>query len=53
MPRLRRTAEASRPVLGAVFLVIGLGLYLGWNHPIEAWALKHLPAWLVDLSVSI
>ncbi len=53
MPHLRRTAEASKPALGAVFLIVGLGLYLGWNRPIEAWALTHLPAWLVDFSVSI
>lgn len=53
MPHLRRTAEAAKPVLGAVFLITGLGLYLGWNRPIEAWALDHLPAWLVDFSVSI
>lgn len=53
MPHLRRTADASKPALGAVFLIVGLGLYLGWNRPIEAWALGHLPAWLVDFSVSI
>lgn len=53
MPGLRRTSEAARPVLGAVFLVIGLGLFLGLNRPIEAWALDHLPARLVDFSVSI
>lgn len=53
MPHLRRAAGASKPVLGAVFLIVGLGLYLGWNRPIEAWMLDHLPTWLVDLSVSI
>lgn len=53
MPRLRRTAESSKLVLGMVFVMIGLGLYLGLNRPIEAWALQNLPAWLVDFSVSI
>lgn len=53
MPRLRRTAESSKPVLGLVFMAVGLGLYFGLNRPIEAFALQHLPAWLVDFSVSI
>lgn len=53
MPHLRRTAERSKPLLGLSFLTIGLGLYFGLNRPIEAWALRQLPAWLVDFSVSI
>ena len=53
MPHLRRTADAAKPAMGAVFLIVGLGLYFGWNRPIEAWALDHLPGWLVDFSVSI
>lgn len=50
---LRRFANLSKPVLGAVFLAVGLMLLLRINHMIDAWALSHLPAWFVDLSVSI
>ncbi|MBI1173563.1 cytochrome c biogenesis protein CcdA [bacterium] len=53
MPRLRRTAESSKLALGLMFMLIGLGLYFGLNHPVEAWALQHMPGWLVDFSVSI
>lgn len=53
MPGLRRAAERSKSVLGLVFLLIGLGLFFGWNRPVEGFFLQHLPAWLVDFSVSI
>lgn len=53
MARMRAFAERSKPVLGGAFIVIGLGLLLRVNHAIDAWMIEHLPAWLVDLSVSI
>jgi cytochrome c biogenesis protein CcdA len=49
--RLRQIAQASRPILGAAFLLVGVGLLLQWNHMIEIWLLDTLPPWLVDLSV--
>ena len=48
---LRRLATVSRPILGAVFVLVGTGLLLGWHHRLEFWALSHLPPWLTDLSV--
>lgn len=53
MGRLRAVAARSRPILGGAFVVIGLGLWFGVNHVIDAWLLRTLPPWLVDLSVSI
>lgn len=53
MARMRGFAERSKPLLGAAFILIGLGLWLRVNHTIDAWMIDNLPAWLVDLSVSI
>lgn len=51
--RMQALAARARPVLGAVFLAVGLGLYFGLDHVIEGWFLTILPVWLQDLSVSI
>ena len=48
---LRRVANRAKPIMGAVFLLIGAALFTGLNHPVEAWFLSILPPWLVDLSV--
>jgi cytochrome c biogenesis protein CcdA len=53
MARMRVFAERSKPVLGVAFMLIGLLLLLRVNHIIDAWLIETLPAWLVDLSVSI
>lgn len=50
---LRRFASLSRPVLGAVFVAVGLMLLFRLHHVIEGWALDHMPAWLIDFSVSL
>ena len=50
---MQRIATRSRPVLGAVFVVVGLGIFFKLHQVIEAWALQALPIWLLDLSVSI
>lgn len=53
MGRMRALAERAKPILGATFILIGLGLWFRVNHVIDAWLIENLPAWLVDLSVSI
>lgn len=53
MGRMRALAERAKPILGATFILIGLGLWFRVNHIIDAWLIEHLPAWLVDFSVSI
>lgn len=53
MGRMRAFSERSKPVLGAAFILIGVGLWFRINHAIDAWMIENLPAWLVDLSVSI
>ena len=50
---MRRLAVVARPLLGAIFVATGLAILLRLTHFAEAWALRILPAWLVDLSVSL
>ncbi len=50
---LARLAPRAKPILGAAFLSVGLFLWFGLNHPVEAWLLDTLPLWLTDLSVAL
>lgn len=50
---MRAIASKSRPILGLVFVAVGIGLLLRVHHMLEFWAIQYLPAWLVDLSVSL
>ncbi len=51
--QLRRLAVAARPILGATFVAVGLGLFFNVHHVIEAWLIGVLPPWLIDLSVAL
>ena len=53
MGRAVALSDRARPVMGWVFIAVGAALFLGLNHILDAAALQILPAWLVDLSVSI
>jgi cytochrome c biogenesis protein CcdA len=50
---LRGLAARSKPILGVTFVAVGLMLLFRVHHMIEAWAVENLPAWLIDLSVSL
>ena len=50
---MRRLAELSKPLMGTVFIVIGLAIWFGLFRQIETWLVQNLPYWLVDLSVSL
>ncbi len=50
---MRRIAEKSRPILGVTFVAVGLGILFKVHHIFEGWAVQNLPAWLIDLSVSL
>ncbi len=50
---MRRIAARARPILGAVFIAVGLMILFRLHHVIEAWALDVLPYWLTDFSVSL
>lgn len=51
--RLRRLSESSKPIMGAVFIGIGLIVLTGANHVIDGWLLDALPVWIQDLSVAL
>lgn len=48
---MRTIAQKSRPILGIVFVAVGLGILFRIHHVIEGWAVENLPAWLIDFSV--
>lgn len=50
---MHKIAKASRPIMGIVFIAVGAMLFFQLHHYAEGWLLDHMPAWLVDLSVSL
>lgn len=48
---MRRLAVSARPLLGAIFIAVGLMLFFKWHYVIESWLLDIMPIWLQDLSV--
>ncbi|CUH78233.1 cytochrome c biogenesis CcdA family protein [Tropicibacter naphthalenivorans] len=50
---LRRLAISARPILGVVFIAVGLGLLFNIHHVIEATLIGIMPGWLIDLSVAL
>ena len=50
---MRSVANAARPVLGGVFVVVGLAILFRLHYAIEGWALSVMPLWLIDLSVAL
>ena len=50
---MRRLATVARPVMGAVFVLVGLAILFKFHHVVELWALETLPYWLTDLSVAL
>ena len=50
---LKGLAERSKPIMGVVFIAVGLMILFRFHHVIEAWAVRNLPIWLQDLSVAL
>lgn len=50
---MQTLASRSNVIIGATFVTIGLLLFFQIHHVIEGFLLDIMPAWLVDLSVSI
>jgi len=48
---MRNLADKSRPLMGIVFLLVGVMLLTKTHHRIEAYLVDVLPHWLIDLSV--
>ncbi len=50
---MRKLASTSRPIMGVIFVAVGLAILFKFHHVIEIWALDNLPEWFTELSVSI
>lgn len=50
---MRRFAASARPLLGAIFVAVGLMLFFKLHYVIESWLLDIMPIWLQDLSVAL
>ena len=51
--KLRGLAEKSKPIMGAVFIAVGIMILTRLHHVAERWAIENLPYWLTDLSVAL
>ncbi|MEL7149371.1 MAG: cytochrome c biogenesis CcdA family protein [Pseudomonadota bacterium] len=50
---MRKLAGSARPIMGVVFVTVGVAILFKVHHMLEFWALEYLPAWFTELSVSI
>ncbi|MEL6519344.1 MAG: cytochrome c biogenesis protein CcdA [Pseudomonadota bacterium] len=50
---MHAVAIRARPILGIVFVLVGVGIFFGVHKLLEIWALDVLPIWLQDLSVAL
>lgn len=50
---LRSLAEKSKPLMGIIFIAVGLMILFSVHHMLEALAVQLLPIWLQDLSVAL
>ncbi|MGB0798068.1 MAG: cytochrome c biogenesis CcdA family protein [Planktomarina sp.] len=48
---MRKLAGKARPVMGIIFVLVGLMILFRVHHMIEIWAVQNLPYWIQDLSV--
>lgn len=51
--RLAALAANAKPLMGLAFMAVGTALFFRLHHLVEEWLIGVLPAWLIDLSVSI
>ena len=50
---LMRVMPRAKLIMGIVLLLVGLSIWFHFDRVIESWLLDVLPAWLIDLSVSV
>lgn len=50
---LSSTGHGMRIGLGGLLFILGLAVLLGFDKPLEAWLVDHLPDWLTRLTTSI
>lgn len=50
---MRSLAGSARPIMGVVFVAVGVGILFKVHHTLEFLALEYLPEWFTEFSVSI
>lgn len=50
---MQKIAAKAKPIMGVVFVAVGLMLLFRLHHPVQAWLISVLPYWLQDFSVSL
>jgi cytochrome c-type biogenesis protein len=49
---MQKIAAKAKPIMGVVFVAVGLMLLFRVHHIIEAWLITVLPYWLQDMSIA-
>lgn len=50
---MRALADKSKPLMGIIFLLVGVMILTKFYQVIETWLLDIMPFWLIDLSVAL
>jgi cytochrome c-type biogenesis protein len=50
---MQRIAARAKPIMGVVFVAVGLMILFRIHHMIQTWLINVLPYWLQDFSISI
>ncbi len=49
---MRGLAHRAKPIMGVIFLLVGIMIFFRFHHVIEAWLVSVLPYWFQDLSTN-
>jgi len=49
---MRGLASRAKPIMGIIFLVVGIMIFFKFHYVIEAWLVSVLPNWFQDLSTN-
>jgi len=49
---MRGLAQRAKPIMGLIFLLVGLMIFFKFHHVIEGWLVSVLPDWFQDLSTN-
>jgi len=49
---LRGLAHRAKPIMGSIFILVGLMIFFRIHHVIEGWLVSVLPYWFQDLSTN-
>ncbi len=49
---MRGLAHRAKPIMGIIFLLVGIMIFFKFHHVIESWLVSVLPDWFQDLSTN-